>query len=127
MILHGHDPAADSHRYFIARARAVRARVWAAMAGAVWRGAARLAVRTGGRFGTAIGGGWRAMAAAYQRRLALRQLQAMDDALLKDIGLSRSQIAAAVDGRLSFDETATRRRQCVPRDPKRERRKLTDF
>lgn len=40
---------------------------------------------------------WREIYAWYQRRLALTQLRALDDAALKDIGLHRSGIEAAVD------------------------------
>lgn len=40
---------------------------------------------------------WRQFYAWYQRRAALSQLRALDDASLKDIGLHRSGIEAAVD------------------------------
>jgi uncharacterized protein YjiS (DUF1127 family) len=40
--------------------------------------------------------GWRAYRAARRRRIALRQLQALDDRSLKDIGVRRSGIYAAV-------------------------------
>ena len=40
---------------------------------------------------------WQQVRSWYQRRLALAQLRALDDATLKDIGLHRSGIEAAVD------------------------------
>lgn len=36
---------------------------------------------------------------ARRRRIATRELQALDDRLLKDIGISRAQIPLAVEGR----------------------------
>ncbi len=50
----------------------------------------------------------RAIARARQRRLNERALLALDDRLLKDIGLSRSQIRAAVDGTFSTPNPALR-------------------
>ena len=40
---------------------------------------------------------WRQICAWYERRIALAQLRGLDDAALKDIGLHRSGIEAAVD------------------------------
>lgn len=40
---------------------------------------------------------WRQVSAWYQRRVALSQLRSLDDAALKDIGLHRSGIEAAVE------------------------------
>ena len=36
----------------------------------------------------------------YRRRTAIRELYALDDRLLEDIGISRSEIVAAVEGAL---------------------------
>jgi uncharacterized protein YjiS (DUF1127 family) len=43
---------------------------------------------------------WRAAAKARARRLAVRELSALDDLSLRDIGLARSEIEAAVRGDL---------------------------
>lgn len=42
---------------------------------------------------------WRAGAALVARDRAIRDLSALDDRSLRDIGLNRSEIEAAVDGR----------------------------
>lgn len=104
MMLHGYDPGQDPRGDFVTRARAERARAFTALARGAWRRAGGLADRIGGPLGTALVQLWDAMAEAQRRRVALRQLQAMDDTLLKDIGLSRGHIEAAVAGRLAFDE-----------------------
>ena len=44
---------------------------------------------------------WRRVRTHQRRRLAIAQLSALDDHLLSDIGLDRTDIAAAVDGLLS--------------------------
>jgi uncharacterized protein YjiS (DUF1127 family) len=41
---------------------------------------------------------WRAAAKAFARRRAMRELRALDDRSLRDIGLGRSEIEAAVRG-----------------------------
>jgi len=46
---------------------------------------------------------WRAAAKAIARRRAMRELRAFDDLSLRDIGLGRSEIEAAVRGDLSRD------------------------
>src|SRR5258705_3834850 len=58
---------------------------------------------------------WRQVRGWYQRRLGLAQLRALDDAALKDIGLHRSGIHAAVDHRLP--RAAPPKRQAFPRKP----------
>jgi uncharacterized protein YjiS (DUF1127 family) len=58
---------------------------------------------------------WRQVRSWYQRRLALAQLRALDDATLKDIGLHRSGIEAAVDKRLTG--TAPQKRRTFPEKP----------
>jgi len=47
----------------------------------------------------AIGVAWRAWRVFTERRRAMRELSALDDRSLRDIGLNRSEIEAAVDGR----------------------------
>jgi uncharacterized protein YjiS (DUF1127 family) len=42
-----------------------------------------------------------------RRRIAIAQLEALDDRVLTDIGLERSQIAAAVDSMLTRDGDAS--------------------
>ncbi len=44
---------------------------------------------------------WLGFRAGQQRRIAIGQLASLDDWMLRDIGLERSQIPAAVDGMLS--------------------------
>ena len=48
-----------------------------------------------------LAGLWLGFRAGQQRRMAISQLASLDDWLLRDIGLERSQIPAAVDGMLS--------------------------
>ena len=44
---------------------------------------------------------WLGFRAGQRRRIAIGQLASLDDWMLRDIGLERSQIPAAVDGMLS--------------------------
>ncbi len=44
---------------------------------------------------------WRRIRADQRRRLAIAQLSALDDRMLRDIGLDRTKIAVAVDGLLA--------------------------
>jgi uncharacterized protein YjiS (DUF1127 family) len=56
--------------------------------------------------GEFIGGGiahlWRHIRAAVRRRAAVAELSALDDRMLADIGLSRSQICSAVNSAAGF-------------------------
>ena len=75
---------------YIARAEAERAQQFPKIVFGVVQGlAARLA------------GLWLGFRAGQQRRIAIGQLASLDDWMLRDIGLERSQIPAAVDGMLS--------------------------
>ncbi len=75
---------------YLARAEAERAQQFPKIVFAAARGlAARLA------------GLWLGFRAGQQRRMAIGQLASLDDRMLRDIGLERSQIPAAVDGMLS--------------------------
>jgi uncharacterized protein YjiS (DUF1127 family) len=58
---------------------------------------------------------WRRILSWRQRRIALAQLRALDDAALKDIGLHRSGIEAAVRGARSG--TARPQRRHFPQKP----------
>src|SRR5262245_37732340 len=50
------------------------------------------------RLAAAVAVRWRAAARSIKRRRAIRELQAFDDRSLRDLGLNRSEIEAAVDG-----------------------------
>ena len=50
---------------------------------------------------------WRRFRDGQRRRVAIAQLAGLDDWLLRDIGLERSQIAVAVDGLLSGGNAPT--------------------
>ena len=54
-------------------------------------------------------GAWRAYRAARQRRHAIRHLGTLDDRLLRDIGITRGQIPAAVDGLIATNTNRPRR------------------
>jgi uncharacterized protein YjiS (DUF1127 family) len=58
---------------------------------------------------------WRQITSWYQQRVALAQLRALDDAALKDIGLHRSGIEAAVLG--PRPGTAPRQPRHFPQKP----------
>jgi uncharacterized protein YjiS (DUF1127 family) len=58
---------------------------------------------------------WRQVHGWYQRRLALAQLRALDDVALKDIGLHRSGIEAAIDHRPA--RAAPQKRQAFAEKP----------
>ncbi len=89
----------------LARAREERARALHRMAtGALWwlRSAARAGVaglrRLGIRTAAAATAGWRAHAAWRERRRAVQELGGLDDRLLKDMGLHRSEIQSVIYG-----------------------------
>ncbi len=85
----GADGSVDFQDY-LARAEVARARQFPKIVIGVARGlAARLA------------GLWLNFRAGQRRRMAISQLARLDDWMLRDIGLERSQIPAAVDGMLS--------------------------
>ena len=63
------------------------------------------------QFGAAAGGRWRPLAkldAWQKRRRAIRDLEALDDRQLADIGLSRAQIRPLVDGLLDAGSAGPR-------------------
>jgi uncharacterized protein YjiS (DUF1127 family) len=93
------------HRAHLARGRALRDLIGggvralrAAAASALLGAAAETAVTTVGKW-------WRAYALWRERKRAVRELRALDDRTLRDIGVSRSEIEWVVYGR---DETRLR-------------------
>ena len=81
-------------RQIIRRAEVARARALRGLVGAVLRGlrtAAWAVAATAGKW-------WRAYALRRERNAALRELHALDDRTLKDIGINRSEIEWVVDG-----------------------------
>ena len=99
----------------VRRAEVARARALRGLVGGVLRGlrtAASAVAATAGKW-------WRAYTLRRQRNAAVRELHALDDRELKDIGITRSEIEWVVDGddatRLR-DATiaANRSRRCSP-------------
>lgn len=91
---------------YLRRGRELRAQALRASLGAIAQALAALA-RRAYRGAGAIGR--RALAGAkraHERRRATRALLELDDRLLKDIGLTRGQIHAAVDGLFSSPPSA---------------------
>jgi uncharacterized protein YjiS (DUF1127 family) len=88
------DEWARARRRIIGRAQAARARALRDLAGAVLRPVhtlARAVAATAGKW-------WRAYALRRERNAAVRELRALDDRALKDIGINRSEIEWVVDG-----------------------------
>jgi len=85
----------------IGRAQAARARALRELARAVLRPVATLAAAAA----ATAGKWWRAYALRRERNAAVRELRALDDRTLKDIGISRSEIDWVVDGQ---DDTRLR-------------------
>lgn len=56
----------------------------------------------GGWIGNAIGGLIQSLRAAHRRRVAMAELNALDSRMLADIGITRSDIRAAVSGASGF-------------------------
>jgi uncharacterized protein YjiS (DUF1127 family) len=77
-------------RMIITRARLARARALREL----WRGPAEVWVRAVATLVVA----WRAVALWRKRRRAVRELRALDDRTLRDMGLGRSEIECAVRG-----------------------------
>jgi uncharacterized protein YjiS (DUF1127 family) len=96
----------------IRRAQAARARALRDLAGAVLRlllaaaGGAVATIRTLATAAAATAGEWwRAYALRRERSAAVRELRALDDRALKDIGINRGEIEWVVEGR---DDTRLR-------------------
>jgi uncharacterized protein YjiS (DUF1127 family) len=92
----------------IERAQAARIEAWCdALIGAL---------SLGRRIGAALLAAWRDAANWLERKRAIRQLHALDDRALRDIGLDRSEIDAAVEGRNPASPTTAE--VVAARDPK---------
>lgn len=89
------------YRPHIARGRSARAKAISAALTSAAKGVwtlSRWAGRGLGRAGRAVASG---VIRSHRRRVAIRQLQALDDRLLKDIGVSRGQIPLVVEAKLA--------------------------
>jgi uncharacterized protein YjiS (DUF1127 family) len=99
-----HDQWERRRQQIIRRAEAARARALRGLVDAVLRG---LRAAAGAVFAVA-GNCWRAYIHRRERNAAVRELRALDDRTLKDIGINRSEIEWVVDG-----EDATRLRDAT--------------
>jgi uncharacterized protein YjiS (DUF1127 family) len=99
-----HDEWERRRQQIIRRAEAARARALRGLVDAVLRG---LRTAAGAVFAVA-GNCWRAYIHRRERNAAVRELRALDDRTLKDIGINRSEIEWVVDG-----EDATRLRDAT--------------
>ena len=61
------------------------------------------------RLGHGVAGVWQSYRAARQRRDTIRHLNTLDDRMLRDIGIIRDQIPAAVDGLIATNTNRPRR------------------
>jgi uncharacterized protein YjiS (DUF1127 family) len=95
------DEWVKARQRIIRRAEAARARALRHLAGAVLR-----LVQTPATAVAAVAGKWwRAYLRRRERNAAVRELRALDDRTLKDIGINRSEIESVVDRR---DDTRLR-------------------
>ena len=67
-------------------------------------------MRNSGAFARRFGAWWNAIRRHFDRRAAIATLRDLDDHVLQDIGLDRSQIKAAVHGFIPLSDLARRRR-----------------
>jgi len=99
-----HDQWERRRQQIIRRAEAARVRALRGLVDAVLHG-----LRTAARAAFAAAGNcWRAYIRRRERSAAVRELRALDDRTLKDIGINRSEIEWVVDG-----EDATRLRDAT--------------
>jgi uncharacterized protein YjiS (DUF1127 family) len=99
-----HDQWERRRQQIIHRAEAARARALRGLVDAVLRG---LRTAAGAVFAVA-GNCWRTHLRRRERNAAVRELRALDDRALKDMGINRSEIEWVVDG-----EDATRLRDAT--------------
>jgi uncharacterized protein YjiS (DUF1127 family) len=90
-----------ARRRIMRRAEAARAQALRDLAGAVLRPVQTLATAVA----AVAGKWWRAYIRRRERNAAVRELHALDDRTLKDIGINRSEIESVVDRR---DDTRLR-------------------
>jgi uncharacterized protein YjiS (DUF1127 family) len=95
------DEWVKARQRIIRRAEAARARALRDLAGAVLRPVQTLATAVA----AVAGKWWRAYIRRRERNAAVRELHALDDRTLKDIGINRSEIESVVDRR---DDTRLR-------------------
>ena len=69
-------------------------------------GLARVAVVAVRKINTWVGRGFSALGRVHARSVALRELHALDDRLLQDIGLRRDQVGTTVDAMFRGDAVA---------------------
>jgi uncharacterized protein YjiS (DUF1127 family) len=110
------DEWVKARQRIIRRAEAARARALRDLAGAVLRPVQTLATAVA----AVAGKWWRAYLRRRERNAAVRELRALDDRTLKDIGINRSEIEWVVDG-----EDATRLRDATIVANRSGRRDLT--
>jgi len=106
-MLHTYESVGGPYRDYVNRAHDERAKVASALLAGAATGLGSLAgtaARGLGRAGRSIVSG---MVTARRRRAAIRELHALDDRMLKDIGLSRGEILYLVDRMLSAERAAT--------------------
>jgi uncharacterized protein YjiS (DUF1127 family) len=106
-MLHSYGNVGDPYRDYVNRAHDERARLVSALLAGAATGLETLAGTAGRgleRVGRSVLSG---VATARRRRAAIRQLNALDDRMLKDIGISRGEIQYVVDGQLSAERAAT--------------------
>ena len=101
-MLYPYGSLGTPHAEFLEQARAERAKVMSAALHGVGSLGGR-AARAMERAGRTIFSG---MITAHQRRAAMRQLEVLDDRILKDIGISRSDIPFLVERQFSAEPTA---------------------
>jgi uncharacterized protein YjiS (DUF1127 family) len=106
-MLHTYESVGGPYRDYVDRAHDERAKAASALLAGAAAGLGTLAgtaVRGLGRAGRGIVSG---VVTARRRSVAIRELYALDDRMLKDIGLSRGDIQYVVDQMLSAERATT--------------------
>lgn len=103
-MLYTHDSSREPHRIALRRAHEARAEA----ASRILAFVVRSAVGTGRSLAARI-------VQARRRHAAIRELQALDDHLLKDIGISRSQVPYVVEQQLAGTRSEGSRSDTDPR------------